>query len=89
MPVEVVAVRSLAIPVPFGFFPYTAYPFPDCPFIVVVGIEELQGRNESLIHEGGLHKVASVVLFAEPGYGLSGLAIHEMRIDTVMALSLA
>ena len=89
VPVEIVAVRGLAVPVPLCFFPDSADAFPDGPFIVVVGIEELQGRNESLIHEGGLYKVASVVLFAEPGYGLSGLAVHKVRIHTVMALSLA
>ena len=89
VPVEIVAVRGLAVPVPLCFFPDSADAFPDGPFVIVVAVKELQGCNQTLVHKCSLDEISSVVLFAEPGYGLSCLAVHKVRIHTVMALSLA
>ena len=89
VPVEIVAVRGLAVPVPLCFFPDSADAFPDGPFVIVVAVEELQGCNQTLVHKCSLDEISSVVFRSEPGYGLSGLAVHKVRIHTVMALSLA
>ena len=89
VPVEVVAVRSLAIPVPLCFFPDSADAFPDGPFVIVVAVKELQGCNQTLVHKCSLDEISSVVFRSEPGYGISGLAVHKVRIHTVMALGLA
>src|SRR5262245_22814148 len=79
MPVEHIAVGSLAIPTPFHLVPESCDGLPNLALGRVFTVEILARREKSLDQERRLHEVASVVVLAKIGNRLAAPAIEEMR----------
>ena len=75
---------ALGVPAPFDLVPQEIDAAAQAPFLGRVAIEILPGAEEALEEKRRLDQIRGIILAPE-GNGGPGHAIHEMRIDAVIA----
>src|SRR5436190_22439004 len=82
VPVEKCVFGRGAVPVPLDAFPEARY----LVVKLVVVLEILTGGQQTLGKKGCFHEIATILITAEDGHGLTGAAVEKVRPNAVEAV---